>query len=119
MNRREMILATATAALGVGLTGCLSTGKTRAERSPKKVLFFSKSSGYEHSVIKRKPGELSFAEKILADLGPVNLIDFTFSKDGSLFNPDYLEQFDGYFFYTTGDLTWAGKDKNPPMTQAG
>ena len=92
-----------------------------AAQDPKtrKVLFFSKSSNFEHAVIKQKNGQPSFVENILAQLGPRRGIDFAFSKDGSLFTPDYLAQFDAYMFYTSGDLTAAGKDGNPPMTPAG
>jgi hypothetical protein len=118
MNRREMIFRTAAATLGLAISGCAAQTGSASNRS-KKVLFFSKSSGYEHSVIKRKDNELSFAEKILADLGPTHGIDFTFSKDGSLFTPEYLAQFDAFFFYTTGNLTKDSGDKNPPMTAAG
>ena len=117
MNRREMIFRTAAATMGLALSGCAMQRNAHAD--PKKVLFFSKSSGFEHSVIKRKGKELNFAEKILADLGPKHGIDFTFSKDGSLFTVDYLAGFDAYFFYTTGDLTGPGTDKNPPMTPLG
>lgn len=85
----------------------------------RKVLFFSKSSNFEHAVIKRKNGQPSFVEKILAETGPKRGIEFTFSKDGSLFTPEYLAQFDAFMFYTSGDLTAAGKDGNPPMTPAG
>ena len=54
-------------------------------------------------------------------------IEFTFSKDGSLFSPGYLAQFDAFCFYTTGDLLAArktpgagpGGDGNPPLTPAG
>ncbi|MEI9963302.1 MAG: ThuA domain-containing protein [Limisphaerales bacterium] len=118
MNRREMILRTGAAVAGLSLTGC-AWPRSKAGAKIKKVLFFSKSSGYEHSVIKRNGNELSFAEKILADLGPKHGIEFVFSKDGSLFAPEYLAQFDAYLFYTTGDLTNSGEDKNPPMTPAG
>jgi hypothetical protein len=114
-----MILRTGAAAIGLGLTGCCTTTKPVALAKPKRVLFFSKSSGFEHDMIKRKHGERSKAENILADLGDKHGIDFTFSKDGSLFTPDYLAQFDAYFFYTTGVLTEAGTDKQPPMTPAG
>jgi type 1 glutamine amidotransferase len=117
MNRREMILRTGATALGLGLTGWNLTAAARPKT--KKVLFFSKSSGFEHSVIKRKDGEPSFAENILTELGPKHGIDFTFSKDGSLFTPEYLAKFDAYFFYTTGLLTEPGTDKSPPMTPAG
>src|SRR5476651_463678 len=117
MNRREMILRTGIAVAGLGLAG--ASRLYAADGKTKKVLFFSKSAGYEHSVIKRSGSELSFAEKILADLGPKHGIEFTFSKDGSLFTPQYLAQFDAFHFYTTGDLTTAGGDKNPAMTVAG
>lgn len=90
-----------------------------AADKPHKILFFSKSSGFEHSVITYKNGQPSYAEKILTELGAKNGWQFTFSKDGSLFSPDYLKQFDALFFYTTGDLTSEGTDKNPPMSAAG
>src|SRR6185436_16013964 len=117
MNRRDMIVRTSAATLGLGLAGWT---QSQAAQPPKmkKVLFFSKSSGFEHSVIKLKDGQ-SFAGKILAEAGPKHGLDFTFSKDGSLFTPDYLKQFDAFLFYTTGDLTGPGTDKNPPMTPAG
>src|SRR5882724_1380300 len=104
MNRREMILRTGMAVAGLSLAGCAAS-PTGASTKTKRVLFFSKSADFQHSVIKRTGDELSFAEKILADLGPKHGIEFTFSKDGSLFTPKYLAQFDAYFFYTTGDLT--------------
>jgi type 1 glutamine amidotransferase len=87
--------------------------------SPHKVLFFSKSSNFEHSVIKRRGGEPSWAEQVLAREGPKHDIEFVFSKDGSQFTPEFLAQFDAFVFYTSGDLTAAGKDGNPPMTAAG
>jgi hypothetical protein len=94
----------------------------------RRVLVFTKSSGYEHSVIADpskpftpRPGSAvpGLAFQVLRELGAKNNIEFTFSKDGSLFKPAYLAQFDAYFFYTTGDLTEAGTDGNPPMTPEG
>jgi uncharacterized protein len=117
MNRREMIFRASMAAAGLGFFPSALAAATEGEK--RKVLFFSKSSGYEHSVIHRQNGELSFAEKLLQQWGPEENVEFTFSKDGSLFNKEYLDQFDAYFFYTTGDLTKAGTDKNPPMTPEG
>ena len=90
-----------------------------AAGKPRKILFFSKSSGYEHSVISYKNGRPSYAEKILAELGAKNGWEFSFSKDGSLFSPEYLRQFDALFFYSTGDLTAPGTDQQPPMSAAG
>jgi hypothetical protein len=115
-----MILRTGAATLGLSLAGLPALRAAADTSKTKKVLFFSKSSGFEHSAIKiGKDGSPGLAQKTLAELGPKNGIEFTFSKDGSLFNPDYLAQFDAYFFYTTGVLTEAGNDKNPPMTPEG
>jgi len=103
----------------VSLLTVLIFAAATAAAAPKKILFFTKSSGYEHSVISWKKGQPSFAEKILLDLGAKNGWEFTFSKDGSKFSPEYLSQFDAVFFYTTGDLCSPGNDKQPPMTPAG
>ncbi|HEY5228032.1 MAG TPA: ThuA domain-containing protein [Opitutaceae bacterium] len=99
-----------------------------APQPAKRILFFSKSTGYEHSVIKEpgrpfKPGGGSMvaglAFQVLKELGDKNNIEFVFSKDGSLFTPAYLAQFDAIYFHTTGDLTEVGTDGNPAMTPAG
>jgi uncharacterized protein len=85
----------------------------------KKILFFTKSSGFEHSVITWKTGRPSHAEKVLMELGEKNGWEFEFSKDGSKFGKDYLAQFDAVFFYTTGDLCSTGTDGNPGMSPEG
>ena len=64
----------------------------------KKILFFTKSSGFEHSVISWKDGQPGYAEKVLLMLGEKNGWEFAFSKDGSKFSKDYLAQFDAVFF---------------------
>jgi hypothetical protein len=97
------------------LAGCTAASPPAA----KKVLFFSKSSGFEHSAIKHAPGQLSAAEKVLLELGQKNNIEFTFTKDGSLFTPENIAKYDAFFFYTTGDLTETGTDKNPAMSKEG
>lgn len=113
--------------LALGISSCLylipSVPTTAAEATAaavkKKILFFSKSSGFEHSVISWKNGQPSWAEKQLLEIGKKNNWEFTFSKDGSLFSPEYLKGFDAVLFYTTGDLTSEGTDKQPPMSAAG
>jgi type 1 glutamine amidotransferase len=90
-----------------------------ASAAPKKILFFSKSSGFEHSVISWKKGQPSYAENVLQELGAKNGWEFTFSKDGSKFGKDYLAQFDAVFFYTTGNLCEPGTDQQPPMSPEG
>jgi len=120
MNPRPLLVA---------LALFVPAGLTRADDVvTKKVLFFSKSSGYEHSVIKLpgspfKPGGGSevpgLAFQVLKEIGARDHIDFVFSKDGSLFTPEYLAGFDAIYFHTTGDLTTVGTDGNPAMTPAG
>lgn len=118
MTRREMLVLSASASIGLFAGGLpLVRGAEPAAR--KKVLFFTKSAGFEHSVIKRNNGAPSFAEQILTEVGPRHGLEFTFSKDGSLFTPAYLDGFDAIFFYTTGDLGVAGNDGQPPISAAG
>jgi hypothetical protein len=117
ITRRQMLVRSGALAVGLGLARWpIAAGQ---EPKRRKVLFFSKSSNFEHAVIKQNDGQPSFVEKILSELGPKHAIEFTYSKDGSLFTPDYLAKFDAYMFYTSGDLLSAGKDGNPPMTPAG
>jgi hypothetical protein len=97
----------------------LASPMSRAQTAPGKILFFSKSSGFEHDMIKRQDGQLSKAEKILSELGAKNNIEFTFTKDGGVFTPENIAKYDAFFFYTTGDLTEPGSDKNPPMSKEG
>ena len=116
--------------LALAFTGAAFAASNDPATQPRKrILFFTKSSGFEHSTIRdpSKPGfkggpgseVAGLAFEVLRALGAKNNIDFVFSKDGSLFRPAYLAQFDAYFFFTTGDLTQVGKDGNPPMTAEG
>lgn len=87
--------------------------------TPLRVLYFTKSAGFEHSVVKQQNGQPSYSEKILSTLAPKHDFAFTFSKDGSLFSPEYLARFDVVMFYTSGDLTSVGTDGQPAITPAG
>jgi type 1 glutamine amidotransferase len=114
-SRRSLLTSILAVALAV-----FFVGRCVAASAPKrKILFFSKSSGFEHEVISYKKGKPSVVEKALGELGAKHGWEFTFSKDGSLFSPEYLKQFDAVFFYTTGDLTTPGTDGQPPMSAAG
>lgn len=118
MNRREWLRL---AGLG-GLTLVSSTFPLRwsAARTGKRphVLFFTKSSGFEHSVVRRIGGQLSHAERVFTELGKQHGFDVTATKDGTVFDSD-LDRFDVFFFYTTGDLTQPGTDRQPPMSPQG
>ena len=75
-----------------------SSALVAADAPQRKLLFFTKSSGYEHKVISWKDGTPSFAEKELEKLGAENKWKFEFSKDGSKFSKEYLSQFDALVF---------------------
>jgi len=117
IHRRQAIHRMSAAGLGLMLDPALNLlGKNSPRR---RILFFTKSSGYEHSSIKRNGNELSHAERILTELGTRHGFDVSATKDGSVFTPENLKGYDAFFFYTTGDLTQVGTDKNPPMSKEG
>lgn len=89
---------------------------TAAMAENPKILMFTKSSGYQHSTVKRGPnGELGLAEKIVVELGNKNSFDVDVTKDGAAMKPENLKEYAALFFYTQGDLTVSGTDKQPPM----
>jgi uncharacterized protein len=86
----------------------------------KRVLYFTKSSGFEHSVVKRStPDQLSHSERVLTELGRQHGFEVTCTKDGSLFTKDNLAKYDVIAFFTSGMLTKAGTDQTPPLTPEG
>jgi type 1 glutamine amidotransferase len=115
VTRRQAMQAVAAMAAAFA-AGSLPMGWTRAaDGKTRKVLFFTKSSGFQHDVVKRaKPDELSFAEKALVDLGKQHGFEVTATKDGSVFTPEKLAEFDVIAFYTTGDLD--KPDSDPKKT---
>jgi hypothetical protein len=118
VNRRQLLKTVGAGASAVALSALLA-GPLSAEptREKKKILFFTKSSGFQHSVITRKSAdELAYAEQLLTDFAGKHGFEVTCSKDGSLFTPEYLAKFDALAFYTTGDLT-KDSDKYEKLTK--
>jgi uncharacterized protein len=85
----------------------------------KSVLVFTKSSGWEHDVVKRVGGKLSIVEQAITSLGSKQGFDVTCSKDGGIFDSKGFHKYAAVAFFTTGDLTTVGTDKNPPMSAQG
>lgn len=80
-------------------------------------LLFTKSSGFEHDVVKRRDdGPNLLARAIAPIFGDRPMIA---TKDGRHFEPDRIGRFAGFIFYTSGDLTQTGTDRQPPMSTAG
>jgi type 1 glutamine amidotransferase len=102
------------------LVVCLAGQVGFAEDTPARVLLFTKSAGFEHSVIKpTKDGSPCLVERVLTELGHKHNFVIHHTKDGSIFNSDAFKSYDVFAFYTTGDLTTASGDKNPGMSAAG
>ena len=114
-NRRDFLRTVTIAGAGLALGG----SSLMAAEKKKSVLLFTKSSGFEHDVIKTPNGQPSIVENVLRDLGKKHGFEVTATKDGRIFSSPEFRQHSALFFYTTGILTQAGTDKNPPMTEAG
>jgi uncharacterized protein len=119
VNRRTFLVGTSAAA-AISLAPFPLAWAGDAAAPKRRLLFFTKSSGFEHSTIKRKaPDMLSHAEQVVTDLGAKHNFDVNCTKDGGIFTAEKLAAFDAFMFYTTGDLTEPGTDKNPPMSKEG
>src|SRR6202140_5924959 len=112
-TRRDFLRTTAAA--GAGL---LLSNPARAAKN-KSVLLFTKSSGFEHAVINPSPGNPSIAETAIRAFSAQNKFDLTASKDGRIFDSKEFHDYAAVVFFTTGDLTQAGTDGQPPMSVQG
>ncbi len=112
-NRRDFLKTAALAGAAVTLP------KPHAFPSSKSLLVFTKSSGFEHQVVKRTDGNLSIVETAATELGKKHGFQVQRSKDGRIFDSPEFHSFQSVLFFTTGDLTQSGTDKNPPMSPAG
>jgi type 1 glutamine amidotransferase len=113
MNRRDMLLTAGAAAIGLSafpLNLVATTERDAAEKKRHKVLYFTRSAGFQHPPVIRKGDELSDSEKLLTKWGKKAGLDVVCTKDGAVFDGD-LGQFDAFIFYTSGDLT--GKCERP------
>ncbi|MCL6502039.1 MAG: ThuA domain-containing protein [Pirellulales bacterium] len=115
MKRRE-VLAAGGAAWALSWLGAHELlGKSKVRR---KLLFFTKSAGFEHPACRREGDALSHIERVITELAAQHGFDVECTKDGRVFDSD-LDAYDAYFFYTTGDLTQPGTDRQPPMSARG
>lgn len=136
MKRREFLRSVGVGAVGICSAQTLRRGArslfglaepapatageaTPAPARPAKVLYFTRSVGFEHSVVKAGPDGQSFSDKILQKLGQQHGFELISTKDGRVFDGD-LDQFDLFCFYHCNDpSTPESLDKAPPMTQEG
>jgi len=101
MNRRDMLLTSGATVLG--LSAFPLRWAAAADKKPQKVLYFTRSAGFVHSVVKRKDGALAHSEKVLTDMGKKAGFEVVCSQEESVFDDD-LDQYDLIAFYTTGKV---------------
>jgi type 1 glutamine amidotransferase len=120
MNRREMLVRSAPAALAVSLCR-FPLGWAAEEDAPRKrVLMYTRSVEFEHDCVRRKGKKLALAETIVTDLGSKHGFDVVCEKDGRIFLSKDFAKFDGFVFETQGDLCEEKcKDGSPPMPREG
>lgn len=102
----------------VALVSLSAATSYAADSKPLHVLFFNKSSGFEHSVVKFR-ADGTFAGKVLKEIAAKNNMEITETKDGSIFTSPDLAKFDVFLFYTTGDLTKDSDDDGKGMGDTG
>src|ERR1700739_3963725 len=112
-NRREFLRAAALTSAGFALSNRLSGA------SDKSVLVFTKSSGWEHDVVKRIDGKPSIVDDAVTDLGNRDGYKVGVTKDGRIFDSKEFHSYAALVFFTTGDLTTLGTDGKPPMSAKG
>jgi type 1 glutamine amidotransferase len=116
LARRDVLRVTGAAALAASTfpLGWVAAG----EKKKQKVLYFSRSAGFEHGAVKAKDGKPSISDRILTELGKKHGFEVTCTKDGRVFDGD-LDQYDAIAFYTSGVLTKPNKAGTPPMSPEG
>lgn len=114
MQRRNFLwtLGSAAACTALGARPLLAQAKKG------RVLYFTRSVGFEHSPVKRTGSELGFSEKLLVEWGQEAGFEVECSKDGRVFDQD-LGKYDVFAFYTCGDLTKEDMYGNAPMSADG
>jgi uncharacterized protein len=112
-NRREFLRATALTGAGLALSNRLSGAKEKS------VMVFTKSSGWEHDVVKRIDGKPCIVDDAVTALGNRNGFNVGATKDGRVFETKQFHEYAAVVFFTTGDLTTLGTDGKPPMSAQG
>ncbi len=118
MKRRQALQSLGALLLG----GQAAFSAPTSSQQPRRLLFFSRSVLFEHSVVHREGQELSLAERALTRMARQIGCDVECTKDGGVFERD-LEQYAAIVSYTCGrpaDLMKPkSKDGSPPLTERG
>src|SRR5687768_6355229 len=94
---------------GAAVLATLALASPASAQEKKKVLYLTKSTGFQHGVVERKiadPSKLAVAEQGLVDIGAKAGYEVTVTKDADVFNdPKTYETYAVIALYTTEDLT--------------
>lgn len=119
MNRRDVLRVGCAAAASLASTFPLGWSVRADTKRKRKLLVYTRSAGFEHSVVKLGRDGTCLVDRIFKKLGAQYGFDVVCTKDGRIFLPESLKQFDAIFFMTTEDLTREGGDRQPPMPPEG
>ncbi|MDY0170405.1 MAG: ThuA domain-containing protein [Thermoguttaceae bacterium] len=115
MKRRDFLRLSGLTSVGAAF---FSQGwVSAAEKKPQRILYYTRSTGYEHSAVKREDDGLSVSDKALIALGKRVGLDVTCSKDGRVFDGD-LDQYDAFAFYSCGNQCVPGSHPDDPQMTA-
>src|SRR5260370_2120825 len=112
-SRREFLRAATLTGAGLALSNPMLGA------SNKSVLVLTKSSGWEHDVVKRVGGKPSLGDDTVNEVGNKHGLSAGVTKDGRIFDSKEFHSYAGMVFFTTGDLTTLGTDGKPPMSPKG
>jgi type 1 glutamine amidotransferase len=115
MRRREMLAGSAAL---LGMASFPFGWSQASDKKRQKLLYFTRSVEFEHSVVAPHDGAPSHSAGILSDLGKTHGFEVVCSKDGRVFDEN-LSDFDAVVFYSCGNLYRPSVRKTPPMTEAG
>lgn len=106
MDRPRAVKALCCVAIGLFCFSALASHVAAQSRKARpKVLYLTYSGGYKHEV-------LPFSEAMLQRLGEQSgAFESIATLDCSLVNADYLKNFAGLVFYTTGELPFSEEQK--------
>lgn len=102
----------------VAFLAVMTAGAMNGVAEGPRVLFFSKSAGFEHSVIKVEDGKPSHVETVIRPLIEGAGGSLVATKDGAVLTAEKLNDFDVVIFYTTEDLCREDcPDGSPPADE--
>lgn len=116
MKRRDFLAAAGTGAI---LSAFPFRWTEASWSKPRRILYFTRSAGFEHSVVARQGKELAHSERLLTEWCKEVNIEVVCSKDGRVFDGD-LDQFDAIALYASGEWTRpVDRPNEPPATENG